>query len=88
MWCLCLASYPTLPTLDNCMLRVVLCMCSRKTVCMLGGGGTYVYACIKCVGCYECVCHAPPNPLIICFLSSTYSTSLGVNDLCATLEPF
>ena len=28
-----------------------------------GGVGAYVYACVKClvcVGCYECVCLAPP----------------------------
>ena len=54
---------PTLPTLDILCLCVVFCLCSRKAMCMLGGGGIYVYACIKCVGCYECVCHSPPNPL-------------------------
>ena len=23
---------------------------------------TYVHACVKCVGCYECIRHAPPPP--------------------------
>ena len=63
MWCLCLASYPPSPPLTLYVVCCVVHMLLQNCVYARGGGGAYAYACVKCVGCYECVCHAPPNPL-------------------------
>ena len=58
----CVRPLIPLPTLDI-VWCVVVCICLCKAVCAIGGGGAYAFACVKCVGCYECMCHAPPNPL-------------------------
>ena len=54
---------PSPPQPRHCMVCVVVFVCLCQTVYVLGeGGGTYAYACVKCVGCYECICHALPPP--------------------------
>ena len=63
MRCLCLASYPPSQPLISYVVCCVVHMLPQNCVYMLGGMGTYVYACVKCVGCYECVCVMPPPPL-------------------------
>ena len=52
MWCLCLASYPPSPPLT---LYVVCCVVHMLLQNSVYAGGAYLYACVKCVGCYECV---------------------------------
>ena len=54
---------PTHPSLD--IVCCVLCYAyafAKQCACQVGGG-VYAYACIKCVGCYECVCvmHPPTH---------------------------
>ena len=53
-----------LPSLDIvcCVLCVFVWVCRIVYVLGEGGGGTCVYAFVKYVGCYECICHAPPPP--------------------------
>ena len=62
MRCLWSASYTTLPTLDI-VCCVLCCAYAPAQLCVCLGGGAYVYACVKCVGCYECVCvmHPPTH---------------------------
>ena len=60
--CLCLISYPPFPPLTLYVVCCVVPMLLENRV-YARGGGAYAYACVKCVGCYESVCHAPPNPM-------------------------
>ena len=65
MRCLCLPSYPPLPTID--ILCCVLCCAyayAKLCVCVCGTTHTpQAYACVKCVGFYECMCITPPTQL-------------------------
>ena len=62
---------PPLPTLDI-LCYVLYCAYAYAKVCV-GGGGTYAYACIKCVDFYACVyvCCPPPSPTLVSLTCET-----------------
>ena len=51
MRCLCSTSGPPIPPRDI-LCCVLCCAYAYAKVCVCGGGGTYDYACVKCVGFY------------------------------------